>query len=93
MPTGNAIDAFTKNKHTIGNMLEGIQISSTSSSASSTPDNTKLDGDSSQPTKDNTTLLLETLDVPPVQNEFALVDLELSRYPSEVPSANESETR
>ncbi|CAM8923238.1 hypothetical protein QQ045_023923 [Rhodiola kirilowii] len=93
VPTGIEMEAARKNKHGIGNMLEGIQLSSTSSSAGSTPDDLKLEGNSSELKKDNTTLLMETLDVPAVQNEFTLLDLELSRYPSEVPSANESETR
>ena len=94
VPTGLEMDSVRKNKHMLGNKLEGIQLSSLSSSGSSTPGNQSPEQvlvDISKSEAMNPSLLLDaSLEAP---NDLTLVDIDMSNYSEEVPAVNDLGTR
>ncbi|KAL2906788.1 hypothetical protein RDABS01_005498 [Bienertia sinuspersici] len=93
VPTGQEMDAVRRNKHMYGNKLDEIQLSSQSSSAVSTPDNTVTAQTNPNSEKMNTSLLVDTSNSLSVPYDMNLVDLDLSSYPSNVPAVNETTKR
>lgn len=91
VPTGSEMDTVRKSKQFAGNKLDGIQLSSMSSSGDSSPENvnptTKTEAMESS-------LLVDFSDSAEVEPyELTLVDINMSSYPEEVPAVQESETR
>lgn len=93
VPTGPEMDAVRRNKHLFGNKLDDIQLSSLSSSSSSTPNNSGPIPDSANSDAMKSSLLVDTSNASSVPYDMSLIDLDLTSYPSKVPSANEGGTR
>lgn len=93
VPTGQEMDAVRRNKHAFGNKLEDVQMSCRSSSASRTsqnPDNTQ---DSTKAEAMNSSLLMDTSSSQSLPYDLSLIDIDISDYPSKVPSVNETVKR
>ncbi|XP_019191138.1 PREDICTED: transmembrane protein 184A-like [Ipomoea nil] len=93
VPTGQEMDAVRRNKHGFGNRLEDVQMSCRSSSASRTsqnPDNTQ---DSTKTEAMNSSLLMESSSSQSLPYDLSLIDIDISDYPTKVPSANETVKR
>lgn len=89
------MDTVRKSQSTCGNKLEDVQFS-LSSSGSRTPENIDAAQDTVKLEAVDTLLLMDESmpsNAAPVPFDLSLVDIDMSNYPSEVPAANESETR
>lgn len=89
VPTGQEMDAVRKNKHLFGNKIDGVSVSSHSSSGTSTP---KASGvtDPARPETMKSSLLVDASDSASTMYDMSLMDIDISSYPSKVPSANVS---
>lgn len=84
VPTGQEMDAVRKNKHMFGNKIDGVSVSS-QSSETSTP---KTSGDPARPESMKSSLLVDASDSVSTMYDMSLIDIDISSYPSKVPSAN-----
>ncbi|VFQ60650.1 unnamed protein product [Cuscuta campestris] len=91
VPTGQEMDTVRRNKHSFGNKLEDVQLSSRSSSVSISSQNLDADPDYSTTTTANegmnSSLLMSTSDSRSVPYDLSLIDIDISDYPLKVPSA------
>ncbi|KAL9245938.1 hypothetical protein vseg_019532 [Gypsophila vaccaria] len=92
VPTGQEMDAVRRNKHLYGNKVDDAQLASQSSSATSTPKNPLGPQDFSSENM-KSSLLVDTSNSVSVPYDMTLVDLDLSSYPSKVPTANDPPKR
>ncbi|KAI4369340.1 hypothetical protein MLD38_017788 [Melastoma candidum] len=88
VPTGQEMDNARKNKSMMGNKLEEVQLSS-----SSATDNLSTIPGLTKPVAMQSSLLVDTSAPIGDQYDSSLMDLDLSHYPTEVPSANDIESR
>ncbi|XP_015865944.3 uncharacterized protein LOC107403553 [Ziziphus jujuba] len=93
VPTGPEMDAVRKNKFTLGNKIDDIQLSSFSSSNSSSPKHTATIPDSAHLDVMKSSLLVDTSASLDVSYDMSLIDLDMSSYPAKVPSAKEDVQR
>ncbi|XP_039118424.1 transmembrane protein 184A [Dioscorea cayenensis subsp. rotundata] len=91
VPTGQEMDAVRRNKHLFGGKLEEVQLSSVSSSGSSSPaisnsvqDQTDLEAIKSSLLKEASATSARPYDL------SLLIDIDMSKYPAEVPAADPS---
>lgn len=87
VPTGPEMDTARRSKHLFENQFDDIQLASFSSSSSSTPSNPASPAEASVAV--DSSLLFSTSKPLPVIYDTSLVDLDLSSYPENVPSANQ----
>lgn len=90
VPTGQEMDAVRKNKHMFGNKIEGVSPSSHSSSGTSTPKTSGATSDAARPETMKSSLLVDASDSASTMYDMSLMDIDISSYPSKVPSANPS---
>ncbi|XP_058082323.1 uncharacterized protein LOC131230415 isoform X2 [Magnolia sinica] len=93
VPTGQEMDDVRKNKHTLGNKIDNIQLSSPSSSGTITPEILNTVRDSMDPQVMKPPLLMEPSDSLQQSYDLSLVELDLSSYPEEVPAVSDSGTQ
>ncbi|KAK9293320.1 hypothetical protein L1049_021312 [Liquidambar formosana] len=91
VPTGQEMDTVRRNKHMFGSKLDDMQLSS-ESSGTSTPKNS-TGHDSAHPEAMKSALLMDTSNSLSVPYDMSLIDMDMSNYPSKVPTANEAGTR
>lgn len=89
VPTGPEMDAVRKNKYMFGNKLDDLQLSSISSSDSSSPPNSSTTHNTKNPEAMNSSLLLDASNSNSTPYDLSLIDIDLSSYPSKVPTANQ----
>lgn len=87
VPKGPEMDAVRKNKHMLGNKLDDLQLSSISSSGSSPNSTTTLS--TKNPEAMNSSLLMDASNSHSVPYDLSLIDIDISSYPSNVPTANQ----
>ncbi|KAJ4892983.1 hypothetical protein Rs2_19777 [Raphanus sativus] len=90
VPTGQEMDAVRKNKHMFGHKIEGVSPSSHSSSGTSTPKASGAASDRARPETMKSSLLVDASDSASTMYDMSLMDIDISSYPSKVPSANVS---
>lgn len=90
VPTGQEMDAVRKNKHMFGNKIDGVSLSSHSSSGTSTPKNPDATSDPARPETMKSSLLVDASNSGSGMYDMSLIDIDISSYPSKVPSANVS---
>ncbi|KAK9086162.1 hypothetical protein Syun_028556 [Stephania yunnanensis] len=88
VPTGQEMDNVRRNKLTFGNKVDDLQLSSLSSSPTSTPKNTGTSHGSAGPEAMNSSLLRNSSNSVSQSYDFSFVDMDLSSYPTKVPSAS-----
>ncbi|XP_010524824.1 PREDICTED: transmembrane protein 184A-like [Tarenaya hassleriana] len=95
VPTGQEMDAVRKNKLNYGNKIDGVTLSSLSSSGTSTPKRSSTNFDPARPDSMKSSLLVDTSDslATVYDIDMSLIDIDLSSYPNKVPPAKESGTR
>ncbi|XP_010546791.1 PREDICTED: transmembrane protein 184A [Tarenaya hassleriana] len=93
VPTGQEMDAVRKQKHVYGNRIDGVSLSSHSSSGTSTPKSSSTNSDPARPDAMKSSLLMDSSESLATMYDMSLIDIDISSYPSKVPSANESVTR
>ncbi|KAK9147183.1 hypothetical protein Sjap_007086 [Stephania japonica] len=87
VPTGQEMDNVRRNRLTFGNKVDDLQLSSISSSPTSTPKNTSTSHGSAGPEAMNSSLLRNSSNSVSELYDFSYVDMDLSSYPTKVPSA------
>ncbi|AAF26096.1 unknown protein [Arabidopsis thaliana] len=87
VPTGQEMDAVRKNKHMFGNKIDGVSVSS-QSSETSTPKTSGVTYDPARPESMKSSLLVDASDSVSTMYDMSLIDIDISSYPSKVPSAN-----
>lgn len=92
VPTGQEMDAVRKNKYMFGNKLDDLQLSSISSSGS-TPPNSSTTHSTKNPEAMNSSLLMDASNSYSTPYDLSLIDIDLSSYPSKVPTANQPGTK
>ncbi|XP_010551749.1 PREDICTED: transmembrane protein 184A-like [Tarenaya hassleriana] len=93
VPTGQEMDAVRKQKDIYGNKVDGVSLSSHSSSGTITPKIPSTNSDPACPDAMNSSLLIDASDSLATMYDMSLIDIDIPSYPSEVPPANESGTR
>ncbi|KAI8531902.1 hypothetical protein RHMOL_Rhmol11G0172400 [Rhododendron molle] len=93
VPTGQEMDAVRKNKYMFGNKLDDLQLSSISSSGSSSPPNSSTTHSTKNPEAMNSSLLMDASNSHSTPYDLSLIDIDLSSYPSKVPTANQPGTK
>ncbi|XP_057961137.1 uncharacterized protein LOC131153104 [Malania oleifera] len=93
VPTGQEMDAVRRNKHMLGNKMDDIQLYSLSSSGTSTPKNPSSLQESAHSEAMKSSLLMDTSNSLSMPYDLSLIDLDMSNYPSKVPSVGETGTR
>lgn len=89
VPTGQEMDAVRRNKLNVGNKMDELQLSS-SSSSTSTPKNPSMVQDSQDPEAMKSSLLIDYSTSVTQSYDLSLVDMDLSSYPTKVPAASKS---
>lgn len=89
VPTGHEMDAVRKNKHMAGNKLDEIQLSSVSTSTTNTPKISVSGNDHPDPDAIKSSFLKDAAATSAQPYDMTLIDLDLSNYPSNVPSADQ----
>ncbi|KAM7478584.1 hypothetical protein LguiA_026797 [Lonicera macranthoides] len=93
VPTGPEMDTVRKNKHMFGNKLDDIQLASVTSSGSSTPQNSGPVQNTAKSEAMDSSLLMDASNSHSVPYDLSLIEVDMSNYPANVPSANEAGTR
>lgn len=89
VPTGQEMDAVRRNKLNVGNKMDELQLSS-SSSSTSTPKNPSMVQESQDPEAMKSSLLIDYSTSVTQSYDLSLVDMDLSSYPTKVPAATKS---
>lgn len=91
VPLGQEMDSVRKNKHSLGNKLDGVQLADLSSSSGSTsPENNR--GDDVAVKSSSFVDLASTLSTP-TREGLVDIDIDLSSYSANVPAVDETGTR
>lgn len=90
VPTGSEMDAVRKNKHMLGTKMDEIQLSSQSASETGSAKNSSTGPDNVSSDAMKSSLLLDPSHSVSVPYDMSLMDLDMSSYPTKVPSANET---
>ncbi|XP_077240413.1 uncharacterized protein LOC143881307 [Tasmannia lanceolata] len=93
VPTGQEMDAVRRQRHNMfGNKIDDIQLSSVSSSSGNSSPNMMSNTvqDLTDPQVMKSSLLMDPSNSLTQPYDLSLLDMDLSSYPSKVPSANDS---
>lgn len=93
VPTGQEMDAMRKNKPVYANKIDGVSVSSSISSETSSPKSSSVTSDPARSEAVKSSLLLDASDSLDTMYDMSLIDIDVSSFPSNVPSAHESGTR
>lgn len=87
VPTGQEMEAMRKNQTVYANKIDGVSVSSSlSSSVGSSPKSSSVTSDPAA----KSSLLVDGLDSLDTMYDMSLIDIDISSFPSNVPSASES---
>ena len=87
VPTGQEMEAMRKNQTVYANKIDGVSVSSSlSSSVGSSPKSSSITSDPAA----KSSLLVDGLDSLDTMYDMSLIDIDISNFPSNVPSASES---
>jgi len=93
VPTGQEMDAMRKNKPVYANKIDGVSVSSSISSEASSPKSSSATSDPARSEAVKSSLLLDASDSLDTMYDMSLIDIDISSFPSNVPSAHESGPR
>jgi hypothetical protein len=93
VPTGQEMDAMRKNKPVYANKIDGVSVSSSLSSEASSPKSSSVTSDPARSDAVKSSLLVDASDSLETMYDMSLIDIDLSSFPSNVPSASESGPR
>ncbi|KAH0900000.1 hypothetical protein HID58_049568 [Brassica napus] len=93
VPTGQEMDAMRKNKPVYANKIDGVSVSSSLSSNASSPKSSSVTSDPVRSEAVKSSLLVDASDSLDTMYDMTLIDIDISSFPSNVPSANESGPR
>lgn len=88
MPTGQEMEAMRKNQTVYANKIDGVSVvsSSVSSSVGSSPKSSSVTPEAAV----KSSLLVDASDSLDTMYDMSLIDIDISSFPSNVPSASES---
>lgn len=94
VPTGQEMDAMRKNKPALyANKIDGVSVTSSLSSEASSPKSSSVTSDPARSDAVKSSLLVDASESLDTMYDMSLIDIDLSSFPSNVPSANEGGPR
>ncbi|KAL0738660.1 hypothetical protein Bca4012_014870 [Brassica carinata] len=95
VPTGQEMEAMRKNQTVYANKIDGVSVSSSiSSSMGSSPKSSSVTSDPARSEAAlKSSLLVDASDSLDTMYDMSLIDIDISSFPSNVPSASESGAR